>query len=82
MVFSSAAGLINTVTDGEGEVIECEAGCETGPDPVAHDGDISFCATETSARLDGADLITDHTVLTCSGGVATSEGTWRLKNAG
>ena len=27
---SSAAGLIITVTDGEGEVIEREAGCATG----------------------------------------------------
>ena len=55
---SSAAGLIITVTDGEGEVIEHEArGGETGPGPVAHDGGRSFCATATSAGLDGADLI-------------------------
>ena len=34
----SAAGLIITrVTDGEGEVIEREAGCATGQGPVAHD---------------------------------------------
>jgi hypothetical protein len=57
VVFSSAAGLIITVTDGEGEVIECEAGCAIGPGPVAHDGDRSFCATATSTGLDGADLI-------------------------
>ena len=38
VVVSSAAGLIITVTDGEGEVIEREAGCATGPGPVAHDG--------------------------------------------
>ena len=70
VVFSSAAGLIITVTDGAGEVIEREAGCATGLGPVAHDGGRSFCATATSAGLDGADLITDQTVLTCSGGVA------------
>ena len=35
VVVSSSAGLIITVTDGEGEVIEREAGCATGP--VAHD---------------------------------------------
>ena len=34
VVVSSAAGLIITVTDGEREVIECEAGCATGPGPV------------------------------------------------
>jgi hypothetical protein len=33
VVVSSAAGLIITVTDGEGEVIEREAGCATGPGP-------------------------------------------------
>ena len=53
----SIAGLIITVTDGEGEVIEREAGCATGPGPIAHDGGRSFCATATSAGLDGADLI-------------------------
>jgi hypothetical protein len=60
VVVSSAAGLIVTVTDGGGEVIEREAGCATGPGPVAHDGGRSFCATATSATsagLDGADLI-------------------------
>ena len=57
VVFSSAASLIITVTDGEGEVIEREAGCATGSGPVAHDGGRSFCATATSAGLDGADLI-------------------------
>ena len=57
VVVSSAAGLIITVTDGEGEVIEREAGCATGLGPVAHDGGRSFCATATSAGLDGADLI-------------------------
>jgi hypothetical protein len=58
VVVSSAAGLIITVTDGEGEVIEREAGCATGPPgPVAHDSGGSFCATTTSAGLDGADLI-------------------------
>jgi hypothetical protein len=59
LVFSSAAGLIITVTDGEGEVIEREAGCATGLalGPVAHDGGRSFRATVTSAGLDGADLI-------------------------
>jgi hypothetical protein len=57
VVVSSAAGLIITVTDGEGEVIEREVGCATGPDPVAHDGGRSFCATATSEGLDGADLI-------------------------
>ena len=57
VVVSSAAGLIITVTDGEGEVIEREARCATGPGPVAHDGGRSFCATATSAGLDGADLI-------------------------
>jgi hypothetical protein len=31
VVFSSSAGLIIPVTDGEGEVIEREAGCTTGP---------------------------------------------------
>ena len=31
VVFSSAASLTITVTDGEGEVIEREAGCATGP---------------------------------------------------
>ena len=55
---SSAAGLIITVTDGAGEVIEREAGCATGLSPVAHDGGRSFCATAArSAGLDGADLI-------------------------
>ena len=51
-----------------------------------HDGGRSFCATATSAGLDGAHLIRRETVLTyapclmlCSrGGVATSEGTLRL----
>ena len=59
VVVSSAAGLIITVTDGGGEVIEREEGCATGPGPVgvAHDGGRSFCASATSARLDGADLI-------------------------
>jgi hypothetical protein len=52
---SSAAGLIIMVTDGEGEVIEREAGCATGLGPVAHDGGRSFCATVTSAGLDGAE---------------------------
>jgi hypothetical protein len=75
VVVSSAVGLIITVTDGEGEVIEREAGCATGP--IAHDGGRSFCVTATSAGLDGADLLG-------SGGVATSEGTWQmnLKNEG
>ena len=54
---SFAAGLIITVTDGEGEVIEREAACATGPGSVIHDGGRSFCATTTSAGLDGADLI-------------------------
>ena len=75
VVVSSAAALIITVTDGEGGVIEREAGCATGPGPVAHDGDRSFCATATSAGLDGADLIRRWSVLTCSGGVADGEGT-------
>ena len=59
VVVSSAAGLIIMVTDGEGRVIEREAGCATGLGPVAHDGGTgrSFCATATSAGLDGADLI-------------------------
>ena len=48
--------LIITVTDGEGEVIEREAGCATGLEPGAHDGGRSFCATVTSAGLDGAEL--------------------------
>ena len=66
---SSEAGLIITVTDGAGEVIEREAGCATGLGPVAHDGGRSFCATATSADLNGADLI--RRVLACSGcGVA------------
>ena len=56
VVVSSAAGLIITVTDGEGEVIEREAGCATGLGPVVHDGGRSFCATATSAGLDGAGL--------------------------
>ena len=43
VVVSSAAGLIITVTDGGGEVIEREAGCATGPGPVAHDGGRSIC---------------------------------------
>jgi hypothetical protein len=75
VVVSSAAGLIITVTDGEGEVIEREAGWTTGPGPVAHDGGRSFCATATSTDLDGADLIR-RCMLTYSSGVATSEGTW------
>ena len=72
VMVSSAAGLIITVTDGAGEVIEREAGCAcaTGLGPVAHDGGRSFCATATSAGLDGADLIRRWPVLTCSGGVA------------
>ena len=57
VMVSSAAGLIITVTDGAGKVIECEAGCATEPGLVAHDGGRSFCATATSAVLDGADLI-------------------------
>ena len=83
-VVSSAAGLVITVIDGEGEVVEREEWCATGPGPVAYDtcSGRSFGVTETSARLDGADLMTDQTVLTCSGGVATSEGTWRLENEG
>eukprot|EP00966_Prymnesium_polylepis_P046709 1082798-Prymnesium_polylepis.1 len=56
VMVSSAAGLIITVTDGArpraGEVIAGEAGCATGPGPVAHDGGRSFCATATSAGLD------------------------------
>jgi hypothetical protein len=68
VVFSPAAGLIITVTDGEGEVIEREAGCATGPGPVVHDGGRSFCATATSSGLDGVHLI--RRLLTCSGGVA------------
>ena len=43
VVVSSVAGLIITVTDGEGEVIEREAGCATGLGPVAHDGGRSLC---------------------------------------
>ena len=59
VMVSSAAGLIITVTDGAGEVIERKAGCATGLGPVAHDGGTSrsFCATATSAGLDGPDLI-------------------------
>ena len=61
VMVSSAAGLIITVTDGAGEVIEREAGCATGlhvhVGPVAQDGGRPFCATATSADLDGADLI-------------------------
>ena len=57
VMVSSAAGLIITVTDGAGEVIEREAGCATGPGPAAHDGGRSICATATSTGLDGADLI-------------------------
>jgi hypothetical protein len=57
VVVSSAAGLIITVTDGEGEVIEREAGCAIGPGPVAHDAGRSLCASATSAGLDGADFI-------------------------
>ena len=52
----ASPGII-TVTDGAGEVIKREAGCATGLGPVAHDGGRSFCATATSAGLDGADLI-------------------------
>ena len=57
LVVSSLAGLIITVTDGEGEVIEREAGCAIGPGPVAHDAGRSLCASATSAGLDGADFI-------------------------
>jgi hypothetical protein len=57
MMVSSTAGLIITVTDGAGEVIEREGGCASGLSTVAHDGGKSFCATPTSAGLDGADLI-------------------------
>ena len=57
VMVSSAAGLIITVTDGAGKVIEREAVCATGLGPVAHDGGRSLCATEMSAGLDGADLI-------------------------
>ena len=57
VVVSSAAGLIFTVTDGEGKVIEREAGCATGPGPVSHYGGRSFCATATSAGRDCAGLI-------------------------
>ena len=51
---------IITVTDGEGEVIEREAGCATGLGIVAHDDGKSFCATATPACLEmvlSADLI-------------------------
>ena len=57
VMVSSAAGLIITVTDGAGEVIEREAGCATGLGPVTHDGNGSFFATATPAGLDGAHLI-------------------------
>ena len=57
VMVSSAAGLIITVTDGAGEIIEREGGCATGLSTVAHDGGRSFCATATSAGLDGVDLI-------------------------
>ena len=57
VVVSSAAALIITVTDGEGGVIEREAGYTAGPGPVAHDGGRLFCATATFVGLDGDDLI-------------------------
>jgi hypothetical protein len=49
LVVSSAAVLVITVTDGEGEVIECEAGCATGRGPVVHDGGRS--SSDLSARV-------------------------------
>ena len=64
VVVSSAAGLIITVTDSEVEVIEREAGGarhrQTEGQALSHmmvDGGRSFCATATSAGLNGADLI-------------------------
>ena len=57
VVLSSAAGRISSVTDGEGKVVEREAGCAAGPGPVAHDGGRLFCATATFVGLDGDDLI-------------------------
>ena len=56
-IIISITYLLFTVTDGAGEVIEREAGCATGLGAVTHDGCRSFCATATSAGLDGADLI-------------------------
>jgi hypothetical protein len=55
-----AAGLIITVTDAvKGKSSNAKQGARqpTGLGPVAHDGGRSFCATATSAELDGADLI-------------------------
>jgi hypothetical protein len=82
----SSAGLIITVTDGGGEVIEREAGCATRP--LGQQALSRMMVVDHSVRLrrqqasmvliwsDSAEL------LTCSGGVATSEGTMQMKNAG
>ena len=51
VVVSSAAGLIITVTDDEGEVIEREAECATGPGPVAHPASRSMTSPAPSVAL-------------------------------
>jgi hypothetical protein len=62
VMVSSAAGLIITVTDGAGEVIEREAGCATGLGPVSR-----MMVVDHSVRLRRPQA---SMVLTCSGGVA------------
>ena len=66
VVVSSAASLIIMVNDGEGEVIEREAGCALGARQgqvlsrmmvVDHSVPCSFCATATSAGLRSMVLI-------------------------
>jgi hypothetical protein len=67
VVFSSAAGLIITVTDGDrrgSHRSNAKQGCATGPGPVAHDGGRSFCATATSAVASMVLMRSDQTVLT------------------
>ena len=76
---SSAAGLIITVTDGEGEVIEHEAGCATGPQALSR---VIVVNHSVRLRRPQDSMVPIDLIMTCSGGIATSEGTWWLKNAG
>ena len=56
VVVSSAEGLIITVTDGEGEVVDREAGCATGPQALSRMMVVDhFVRLRRSASLDGAD---------------------------
>ena len=78
-LITSAAALMITLTDGELEVVEREAGCATGPQALSR---VIVVNHSVRLRRPQDSMVPIDLIMTCSGGIATSEGTWWLKNAG